>query len=360
MKAVIEGIRIAGMRAVTPRQRHSFMEDHSLFSAEEAEKLYASIGVYERRLLPRPYCASDMCLAAAEGLIQQLDWDPASIELLIFISQDADYVLPATACIMQRRLGMPTTSAAFDIPLGCSGFVYGMWTASRLLSGSSAKRALVLCGDVPSRYLVPDDRSTLPLFGDAGTATALEIDPNAPPIPLVVGTDGSGARNIWVKAGGKRDCLIPEATPRSEEEEARLFKDARLYLNGAEVFAFTLKAVPSLLREAIAHAGTSLEQIDMVVLHQANKFMLDHLRKRVGIPPEKFLVDMHHFGNTSSASIPLAICHRLGEKISVGPQKLLLAGFGVGWSWGAMVVTMGPTPAPTLVDLPEGYPTLVP
>lgn len=362
MKAIIDGVRIAGLRAVVPQQRHSFVEDPGVFTEEEVTKLCAVIGVRERRVLPRPYCASDLCVAAAEGLMSQLGWDPASVEVLIFVSQDADYVLPATACVMQKRLGLPTSAAAFDVPLGCSGYVYGLWIAARLLGGSTARRALVLCGDNATRHLHPEDRATLPLFGDAGSATALEVDPTAPPIPVVIGTDGAGAPHIFVKAGGKRHCLIPpvggKAAVDDPEGAAQLERDSRLALNGAEVFSFTLRAVPPLLREAMEHANTDLDAVDWVVLHQANAFMLEHLRKRVKAPTEKFVIDMQTFGNTSSASIPLAICNRLGASMASGARKTLMAGFGVGWSWGAMVADIGPIPEPMVTELPDGYPTL--
>lgn len=357
MKATIEGVRIAGVRAVVPRQRHSFVEDPGIFTEEEARKLHAGIGVYERRILPRPYCASDLCRAAAEGLLQQLGWDPASVDVLIFVSQDADYVLPVTAAVLQRHLGLPTSAACFDVTLGCSGFVYGTWMAARLLSGS-AKRALVLCGDNSTRWLHPDDKATLPLFGDAGSATALEIDPDATPMHVSLGTDGGGAKHIFVKAGGKRDCLIPTDPPRSEAEMARLYRDARLHLNGAEVFTFTLRAVPGLLKEAMADAGVTVGDLDYVVPHQANKMMLDHIRKKIGCDPAKYIIDMEKYGNTSSASVPLALCSRLGGELESGRRKLLLAGFGVGWSWGTILADIGPIPAPTVAELPDDYPVM--
>lgn len=363
MKAVVEGVRIAGVRAVVPPQRHSFVADPAPFTEEEARKLAATIGVTERRVLPRPYCASDLCVAAAEGLMAQLGWDPSTVEVLVFVSQDADYVLPATACVMQNRLGLPTSAAAFDVPLGCSGYVYGLWIASRLLGGSTATRALVLCGDNATRHLHPDDRSTLPLFGDAGSATALELDPAAAPMPVVIGTDGAGAPHIFVKAGGKRHCLIPPVgaggrVGAPDADVAQLERDSRLTLNGAEVFAFTLRAVPPLLRETMAHAGTDVEGIDRFVLHQANAFMLEHLRKKMKAPAEKFVIDMQGFGNTSSASIPLALCHSLGGTLANGRLRVLMAGFGVGWSWGGLVADVGPIPEPMVVDLPDGYPVL--
>lgn len=362
VKAVVEGVRIAGVRAAVPQRRHSFLEDPAPFTIEEAEKLCASTGVRERRILPPNLCASDLCAAAATGLLDQLGWDPASIDVLVFVSQDADYNLPATACVMQKRLGLSTSAACFDVALGCSGFVYGTWIASRLLSGLVPEpgrgRALVLCGDTSSRHLRPDDRSTLPLFGDAGSATALERSDAASPMHVVVGTDGAGAPHIRIKAGGRRHTLVPPGTPRTAEEEAQLFHDARLTLNGAEVFAFTLKTVPPLVKEALALAGAGGDDVDWAVLHQANKFMLDHLRKKIAFPEERFIVDMAEFGNTSSASIPLAISHRLSEDLSAHTRKMLMAGFGVGWSWGALIADVGPIPPASVAEIPVDWPPM--
>lgn len=355
VKAVVDGVRFAGFRAAVPRERHSFLDDPAPFTHEEAKKLAASTGVRERRILPPHLCASDLCAAAAEGLLEQLGWDPGSVDLLVFVSQDADYNLPATACVLQKHLGLSTTCAAFDVNLGCSGFVYGSWIAARLLSGIAAEpgrgRALVLCGDTSSRHLRPDDRSTLPLFGDAGSATALERDEDAGRLFVVAGTDGTGAAHIRIKAGGRRDTLVPPTIPRTADEEERLFRDSRLHLNGAEVFGFTLKAVPPLVREALDHAGATVQAIDWCVMHQANKFMLDHLRKKTGFLEDRFVIDMDSFGNTSSASIPLAISHRLSADLAAHRRRVLLAGFGVGWSWGALVGDIGPIPPPTVVEV---------
>lgn len=364
MKSIVEGVRIAGFRAVVPGQRRSFLDDPAPFTREEAEKLAAATGVREHRAAPPGVCASDLCVAAAGGLLDQLGWDPATVDVLIFVSQDADYNVPATSCVMQRRLGLPVTAACFDVTLGCSGFVYALWTAGRLISGSAASgargRALVLCGDTSTRHLIPDDRATRPLFGDAGGAVALEADDTAAPFHVVVGTDGSGARNIWVKAGGRRNPLVPNEAPWTPEQHARLYRDSRLALNGAEVFAFTLRAVPPLVRDALAFAGVTAEDIDLCVMHQANAFMLEHLRKKTGFPKERFIVDMEVFGNTSSASIPLAVSHRLGDSLAGGRRKMLMAGFGVGWSWGAVVADVGPIPAPSVADLPADFTPLEP
>jgi len=360
VKTIVEGVRIAGFRAVTPRARHSYIETPAPFTAEEAEKLLGSIGVHSRRIAPPHVCASDLCVAAAEGLLTQLGWRGADVDVLIFVSQDPDYNVPATSCVMHKRLEMAPGAMCFDVNLGCSGFVYALMTASKLLQGMEKGRALVLCGDTSSRHLLPDDRATLPLFGDAGGACALEVAEGAAPLRFVVGTDGTGAKNIWVKAGGRRNSLVPPLEPVCAEEHARLYRDSRLSLNGAEVFSFTLRAVPPLVKDTLELAGWGVEDVDWCVMHQANGFMLEHLRKKTKFSPERFVNDMYDFGNTSSASIPLAISHKLGESLAGGNRRLLMAGFGVGWSWGALAAEVGPIPAPEVVDLPDDFPVLTP
>lgn len=359
VKAVMDGVRYAGFMGCVPKARHSFLDDPAPFTREEAQKLAQATGVRERRIAPPSICASDLAGAAADALLDRLGWEPGSVEILIFVSQDADYNLPATACLLQKRLGLPVSAACFDVGLGCSGFVYGSWIAARLLAGSTARRALVLTGDINTRYLKPGDRATMPLFGDAGAAAALERDDTAPPMHAVFGTDGSGASHIHIKAGGRRNPLVPGLVHRSPEEEEALFADSRLHMNGTEVFAFTLRSVPGLVREALDFAGCTTADVDLCVMHQANAFILEHLRKKTGIPPERFVVDMADFGNTSSASIPLTIGHRLGDALAAGSRRLLLAGFGVGWSWGALVAEVGPVVA-GVIDLPDDAVPLAP
>jgi|AGTN01.1.fsa_nt_gi 3-oxoacyl-[acyl-carrier-protein] synthase III len=356
MKAKISGVRIAGLACAVPESRHSFLETPDILTDAEAEKLAAAIGVRERRIAPKRLCASDMAVAAAERLIADLAWDPATIDAIVFVTQGPDYLLPATACLMQKRLGLPTTAAAFDVNLGCSGYAYGLWIVSQLLAGSEGKRALLLCGDVSSRLLADDDNSTRPLFGDAAAATALERDDGAAPIHVLVGTDASGARHISIPAGGLRNNFVPVIAGGATASET-MARDAYLHLNGSEIFAFTLRAVPRLVRDCLDFAGLAMDGIDRFVFHQANKFMLDHLRAKIRIPPEKFVVAMERFGNTSSASIPLAICDALAGSLGT-PQKLLMAGFGVGWSWGAVVADIGPIPRPSIVEVPDDVETL--
>ncbi len=358
MEAIIKSVKIVGMQAAVPPHKHSYVDTPDIFTQEEANKIYRSTGIHTRRILPKHLCASDMCLSATARLLSRLDWDPQSIDVLIYVSQDADYSLPATACLMQAQLGLPQTAACLDVSLGCSGFVYATWMAGQLLNGSNGTRALVLCGDTSSRHLLPDDRGTLPLFGDAGVATALEFDENWSDSYAVFGTDGTGGQHIAVKAGGRRNPTMPEKTPRPAEVESQLYTDSRLHLNGAAVFSFTLKVVPKLVKDTLALAQLEVDDLDMVVMHQANQFILEHLRKKVKIANEKYLIDMKDFGNTSSASIPLAICHQLSNFFSEEPKKMMLGGFGVGWSWGCIITDMIPNVAPEIIEIEDNFPAL--
>ncbi|MFT3997459.1 MAG: ketoacyl-ACP synthase III [Asticcacaulis sp.] len=345
---VIKGVSIRGIRACVPAQSQG-VEGLIPDEAERA-RLTGSIGVVTRRIAPAGVMTSDLCQKAADGLLTQLGWAKDSIDVLIFVTQSADYVIPATACALQTRLGLGAC-LAFDINLGCSGYPYGLWTASALLQTlkveGRAARALVLAGDISTSKLMPGDRATVPLFGDAGSATALEVDEAAQEMFGEFGTDGSGAAHILVEAGGLKLPLLPPVEPHPADYAERLFRASRLHLNGTEVFNFTLKAVPALVGRILEASGATTDSVDYVVFHQANAFMLNHLRKKSGLPAEKVPVAMERFGNTSSASIPLTIAETLSDAFDA-PRELVIMGFGVGWSWSAMKLTLGPIPAPQI------------
>lgn len=346
----LEGVALRGLRACVPPQVRSLEDEHLIAEATERERLCKTIGVRQRHIATPDLCTSDLCQRAAEGLLKDLQWAADSIDVLIFVTQSSDYVIPATACALQHRLGLGSCMA-FDINLGCSGYAYGLWTAASLLktiavSGRPA-RALVLAGDVSTSKLVPDDRGTVPLFGDAGSATALEIDPNAGAWTGLFGTDGSGAPHILVEAGALRRPLVPPKEPHDADTHAALYKAARLHLNGIEVFNFTLKNVPPLVQGVMAASGATTDNVDFFVLHQANQMMLKHLAKKCGLPEDKTPVAMERYGNTSSASIPLTVADQLADAFD-RPRRLLLAGFGVGWSWSAIDLTVEAMPRPVV------------
>ena len=318
--------------AVPPREvtNEAFFER---FGEDAVREVIKMIGVERRFWVAEGGTSSDLCLAAARRLLDRLGWAPDSVDALIFVSQTPDQRLPATACVLQGRLGLSTRCQAFDVSLGCSGYVYGLWLASALISAGCG-RVLLLAGDVSSRMIDPADRGTALLFGDAGSASALERAPGAPPIHFVLGSDGAGATNLTVQAGGFRaphpDARRPDLSPE------------HLFMDGGEVFAFTLRAVPGLVADTLADAGVSVGEVDAFLLHQANRFMLRHLGKKIGASPEQVPINIDQYGNTSSASIPLLLTSNLAERVTAGPSRVLMAGFGVGYSWGSALIDLQP------------------
>lgn len=344
----ISSVRLAGVASAVPLDTKTVADVAAVFGAEEAQKISDSIGVRQRRVVKGNVCASDLCEAATRELLAKLAWSPDSIQALIFVSQTPDYLLPATSCSLHGRLGLSKQCAAFDVNLGCSGYVYGLWLAAQLVS-SGLKRVLLLVGDTISRIVSPEDRSAAPLFGDAGTATALEADANAVPWFFELGTDGTGAQHLIVPAGGFRTPRTPGTAQRTPREGGNVRSDEDLFMDGAEIFAFTLTEVPKLFKAVLNAANWTIDMPDAFVMHQANQFMLQHLAKRMKLPNDKVVLALENFGNTSSASIPLALTCTLAGRLQSDSVRLVLAGFGVGLSWGAVALTCGPLVAPALI-----------
>lgn len=291
-----------------------------------AQKILAKTGIERRHLAGPRTCASDLALAAAERLFQPEGIDRLSVDALIFCTQTPDYWLPATACLLQDRLGLTTGVAAFDFNLGCSGYVYGLGLAKGLIETHQAKRVLLLTGDTYSKLLAEDDRGVRALFGDAASATLIDaMEGNEPAIgPFAYGTDGRGAAHLQVAVGGFRNP-VAGGLPR-------------LTMNGPEVFNFTLDVVPSMVRTLLERSGLRIDDIDLFVFHQANAYMLQHLQRKLSIPDERFSLRVSHCGNTVSSSIPIALREEQREGRLQPGMRLMLVGFGVGLSWGATLL----------------------
>jgi len=347
----ISGVRIAGIASAVPNEIHT-VESAKFIDPEEARKIAGSVGVWKRRTAPKSICSSDLCFAAAQRLMLELGWSPKEISGLIFVSQTPDYILPATSHVLHSRLGLPASCYAFDINLGCSGYVYGLWVASSLIQTVPGK-TLLLVGDTITRATSPQDRAVALLFGDAGTATALVSDRAAPPMYFEMGADGSGASDLIIPAGGFRRPHDELSGIRTEREGGNIRSDEDLFMDGPEIFVFTLRRVPGLVAAVLRNAGCKLDDIDAVVFHQANRFMLEHLAARIKVPAEKFVLALDDFGNTSSASIPLVITTKLREAVQTSSRRLLLAGFGVGFSWAGAVLQCGPAVFQELVECDE-------
>jgi 3-oxoacyl-[acyl-carrier-protein] synthase-3 len=300
----------------------------------KAEKIYKKTGIAQRAIAGPDEFASDLAEQAARNLLAKADMTADQIDLLICCTQSPDYPLPATACLIQERLGIPTSCAAFDLNQGCSGYIYGLATASAWLEAGLGRRALLLTADTYSKYLDPEDRPTVTLFGDGAAATLLSIDEDSSNDsgdvgdlgsigPFVFGTDGAGAQDLIVSNGA---CHGLAGEP------------ARLSMRGPKMFDFTLQMIPKLVQSCLDRGQITQDQVDLFVFHQSNRFMLEALRSKLQIPEDRFVYHLENTGNTVSSSIPLALeqCAADG-KLQKG-TRLMLVGFGVGYSWGAGLV----------------------
>lgn len=348
----VKGVRLAGIAAAVPAEIAASADLEKRFGADVLRQIGESTGVESRRAAGAGICSSDLCYFAADQLLGELQWDLGSIDALIFVSQTPDYILPATSCCLQSRLGLSKSCAAFDVSLGCSGYVYGLWLAHQLMATGGIRRALLLAGDTVTRLTSPVDRTVAALFGDAGSATALEQGPDFnQQAYFCLGSDGGMAKELIVPAGGFRNRPHAGSSVRERRDDGNIRSDEDLYMNGAEVFGFTLREVPSLIQTTMLAANWNDQQVDAYVLHQANRFMLRHLAKKAKIAPSKLPLSLQSFGNTSVASIPLTIGSCLRTDIARRPMNLLLAGFGVGFSWAGAALTAGPIAAPPCLQV---------
>jgi 3-oxoacyl-[acyl-carrier-protein] synthase III len=296
-------------------------------------------GIAVRHIAAVDECSSDMGIAAAKNLFAQGICAPADIDYLLFCTQSPDYFLPTSACLIQNQLGLRTACGAIDFNQGCSGFVYGLSLAKGLIETGLANNVLLITAETYSKYLNPRDRSVRTIFGDGAAAVLIqsvesEIDLIG---PFVFGTDGRGANNLIVPAGGLRRRI--DANTAIEHEDGGNWRSAQnLFMDGPEIFNFTLQAVPAAVSQLLQKSEQTSDQVDYFVFHQANKFMLERLRNKMKIPSEKFWLDLENTGNTVSSTIPIALQQaRQNGKIMPGAQVMLL-GFGVGYSWAGALI----------------------
>lgn len=306
-----------------------------------AAKIQEKTGICERRIAAEGECSSDLAFAAAQRLFASGACTPADIDYLLLCTQSPDYFLPTTACVLQHRLGVPTTAGALDFSLGCSGFVYGLGLAQGLIETGQASRVLLLTAETYSKFMHRRDLSVRTIFGDAAAATlvqAIESDGERAIGPFVYGTDGAGAQNLIVATGAMREARSAETGVEIEDESGNWRSRDNLFMNGHEIFVFTLRAVPEAIRQLLLKADKTADQVDLFVFHQANQFMLEHLRRKLGIPRERFALAMSHCGNTVSSTIPIALKAAVEAGQLCSGSLVLLVGFGVGYSWGATLI----------------------
>lgn len=321
-----QNVKIAGVSGAIPKNQE-LNRDLPNLSQESIDLLIQTTGINSRRIAPKSLSTSNMCFLSAQKLIEELNWDRSDIEILILVTQTPDQPIPGSSMLLQERLGLPKSCMAMDLNQGCAGYVYGLSTIMSLMSASKLKKGLLLVGDTITHLLDATDQSTVPIFSDAGTATALEFDVNAHDALFNLQTDGKGFEAIQQKKG---ECMR---------------------MNGHDVFHFGLKEVVPNIKATLEESKMEIDQIDHFVFHQANKLLNESIRKKLNIDSEKVPYTLNEFGNTSCATIPITLVKSLGKELQSNSKTCLLSGFGVGLSWGSGIVNFTNCIFPDLIEI---------
>ena len=334
----VNNVSIRGVAACVPKQVYNNMTyDH--ITEQERELFIKTTGIKERRVANQTTSTSDMCFEPAKQLIEKLNWDKNDIDVVIMVTQSPDYFIPGSAVILQHRLGFKKSCLAFDINLGCSGYVYGLYVLGNLLSSGQLKKGLLVVGDKSTISTSYTDKSSYPLFGDAGSATVLEFDQQATIMNFNLSSDGSGKDAIIIEHGGSRHGIQDDTFTLVDIEPGVQRAKRHLKLEGIEIFNFALREVPANVNELYSLSKKNIADTNYFVFHQANKLINESVRKKLKIvDTTKVPYSINHFGNTSSASIPLTMITELSQQLSETTQTLCLCGFGVGYSWGSAII----------------------
>jgi len=336
--------RIAGIGTCVPRRVFDNLRDATGFGEVEVRKVTGMAGVARRHVVDGATCTTDLCFGAAGVLFEALRVDPATIDALVLVTQTPDYIMPSSSCLLQQRLGLSKECAAFDVGLGCSGYVYGLWLAASMLAAPGLRRVLLLNGETPTLYADPADRSVSLLFGDAGSATILEPGRDGGRWHFVLRTDGAGRRDLIIEAGGFRDRFCGESRKHF------------VAMNGSNVFNFTLDVIPPLIEDTLRLSGRSAADIDYFILHQSNQFIMKHLIRKVGLAPDRVPLILGEFGNAGGPSVPLTMTQGRLVRPERRPASLMLLGYGVGLSWGSALVDLAPDAVLCHTEWPLGAP----
>lgn len=331
----INNVSMVGLAACVPPDIEENATLPIFEKPSDAANVIASTGIARKRIVRQGTTASDLCVPAVIKLLEELKWGVTTVDCLVYICQTRDFLAPITSAILQDRLGLRNDCYCIDMPLGCSGWIYGMSNIASLLSHGGFKRGLLICGETNSKNRSPFDKTVKPLFGDAATVTALEFNSNAEPMFFEFGVDGKGYQAVWTEYGGSRNPVTKESIEMKEIESGVVRRGIDMIVNGMDVFSFAIKVPPRSLQNIIEHYNIDTEKVDFLWLHQANKYIDERIRKKINMPAEKVKYCLEDFGNTSCASIPLTIVTRGKDELN-GKKMHLACGFGVGLAWGSM------------------------
>ena len=347
-----KNVGITAMAACVP---HTVIDNYKYtqyFSEEEVRKVVDKVGIYERRFADQNTCSSDLCFAAAEKLFVDNQIDRSEIDLLVFVSQTPDYRMPATSIILQERLKLNNSVIAFDINLGCSGFLYGLSTVYSFMQQKGLRKALLLDGETRSKVYSPKDRRSAFLFGDAGVAALIERNEKFGNSYFSLNSDGSRADLIMIKGGGYRHpSSLDTLNERVVDEFGNIRSDEQGYMKGADVFNFVIVEIPRDIKRLFQFAEIEKEQVDYYVFHQANDFINSYIAKKLKLDTERIPSTIHKYGNTSSVSVPLTIVSELKSQLKETDKTLMLSAFGVGLTWGTAIVPFSDCHISDVVEL---------
>jgi 3-oxoacyl-[acyl-carrier-protein] synthase-3 len=336
-KITFQGVGIKALSACVPAEVVYNKDLGYLIPEEEIDKTINNIGIEQRRIAAPDVMASDLCYKAARQLMDDNGIDPSSIDVLLFMSQTPDYRIPATSCLLQHRLGLPRETMCFDISLGCSGYLFALSTAFAYASMQGVNRVLLLDGETFSKIVNRRDKVDWPLYGDAGTATLVEKGDYGTST-FMLNTDGSDADVLKIHAG-MRNPITPESCVEREQEDGNIRSDLEVFMDGMDVFNFAISKVPKSIKQLLKETEHTIDDVDFLVFHQANRFMMDFFVKKLKISPERVPYCISKYGNTSSASVPLTIASELQGRLD-GDHKVVLSAFGAGLSWGSAFIAM--------------------
>ena len=337
----IKNVSLRGVTGTVPDHAVKTAE-FDVFSAEEAELFDNTVGIKNRYIGPDDICASDLCVDAAERLLSALKWERESIDVLVFSSVTGDYKTPPTSGIIQHRLGLPSSTFVLDIPMGCCGSMYAINVAGHLLSSGDVKRALLLVGDTALRMGSMKDKSRVPLFGDCGTAMALEYDPLARDIIIEFNTMGAGFEALITPHGGFRHPISLESFVEQDFGNGIIRAPKDTLINGMDVFSFAITKPPVSIKKIMENNNLDVDEVDYFLIHQANKLIVDRIVKKLKLPLDKVPYDLQEFGNLGGASIPMLMTYNLVEELPHRPLTLVCSSFGLGLTWGTMVLKTKP------------------
>ena len=344
----VKNVSIKGISACVPLLNDNISE---IYKWNGVNSFIDSTGIVSRRRSIESITAADLCAYAAETLIANLSWEKSEIEAIVFVTQTPDYLLPATSCILQEKLGLSKDCYTLDISLGCSGWVYALSVISSLLQNGTIRKGILLAGDTVTKICSPDDKSTFPLFGDAGTATALEYDENSKGMKFNFNTDGKGYETIICRDGGFRCPVNSDSLKQIEHGDGIRRRGIDLELDGMDVFSFGITKAPKSVKQLCEYFSIDKDSIDLFAFHQANKMMNEMIRKKLKIPVEKVPYCMEEFGNTSCASIPLVLVTKERKRLSQEYVRHIACGFGVGLSWGSVYFETDKITIPELIEI---------